>query len=247
MLYKNKNKNKIKSIIFYGVIFALVAFFIFNIFNIINKKENTTNPRSKNKATVSPYKLSEELDHFKVKSLSSDITVINYFDLDCVHCKNAYVLEDKNINDYIGKINIVYRHNPLEIHPLASEKVLIAECVYKISGEDNKVFFDFVKEVYDNFEKNKKSNYWVINIAQKYIDKNKKEELSICMSDEKLKDKISKQRSVNLLNHIIYTPTILVFKGSDFVKKYDRLSGGQVDSIMKQVHLVVKYYVDNNK
>lgn len=220
---------KSKDYIIYIVSFLLILFSIYNFYHYTYK-----NKKAEEKLELeifkegSLYDAPNTSDHYKVYSTSSRVTIVNYISLDCKYCRGAYLLEDNLIEKYSGKVNLVYRHNPLDHQPLSPEKALIAECVYN-QGDDKKLF-NFISFSFKNFNDKSKDNKWFKDIAYKFVDS--KENFEQCLSDSAIKNKIQEQKNKNVISGINYTPTLLVFIDGKFVKKFENLGSAQVIKII---------------
>ncbi len=221
------NRNRI-AIIFLGVLICFVIFFLFREFFI---HRNQDSPRKENIAIL--YTPPRTSDHYRIKNNQAGVTIINYFSLDCVHCRQMYTLEEtflKTNPDELKNINIIYRHNPLEIHPLSQEKALISECVYQ-QGDDS-LFFSFIGRVYAEYQNTlHEGNSWVKKLAEEYTPS--QEKFNFCLESEATKNVIQKQKNDNTLQGIEYTPTILVFIDGKFIKKYENIGGKSGMEIVK--------------
>ncbi len=65
------------------------------------------------------------------------ITIIEYSDFQCPFCSRAVPTVEQIKSEYGNKVEIIYKHFPLEsIHPNALGAAIAAECVREIEGED---------------------------------------------------------------------------------------------------------------
>jgi protein-disulfide isomerase len=72
-------------------------------------------------------------DHIK-GNLNADIIVVEYSDYECPYCKAIHSNLEQLVQEYDGKVAWIYRHWPL--HQNSFEKLLAAECVSQIKGND---------------------------------------------------------------------------------------------------------------
>lgn len=156
-------------------------------------------------------------DHYKWRA-GSDITVISYYSIDCPYCRELYLAESKYKTLYENTFSLVYRPSPLpDLQPLSLEKAVIAECVFRQSGEDE--MFLFLNDVFTNYSLTQENNDWVEKIANKYI---KNQELfSMCRDGEGLKTVI-KQSKQALADSVFGTPTIIVMKGNETIIRLEK-------------------------
>lgn len=77
--------------------------------------------------------VTEEGDHIKGDA-NAPIKIIEYSDYECPYCKTFQVTLEKIVTESNGSVAWVYRHWP--IHSGSFEKLVAAECVAKIKGND---------------------------------------------------------------------------------------------------------------
>ncbi len=86
---------------------------------------------------------------------NAKVTIVEFSDFQCPFCERAFPTINQLMNDYKGKIKLVYKHYPLtSIHPYAQPAALAAEC----AREQNK-FWEFHDLLFQN------QNTWV-NLPQ---------------------------------------------------------------------------------
>jgi protein-disulfide isomerase len=153
-------------------------------------------------------------DHYKWRS-STSVTVINYFSVDCPHCRELFLKEEEMRTLYDDTFSLVYRHSPLPlIQPFSFEKSVIAECVYVETNEGQ--FFVFLKEIFMNYESNQMSNEWVKRIGDKYVSNQDKFNDCIITSG---RETVARDLEVSLAHSVYGTPTIVVFvEGEQLVR-----------------------------
>jgi protein-disulfide isomerase len=72
-------------------------------------------------------------DHI-IGNINAPIIIVEYSDYECPYCKNFHATLQKMTSESNGNIAWVYRHWP--IHANSFEKLVAAECVAKIKGND---------------------------------------------------------------------------------------------------------------
>jgi len=72
-------------------------------------------------------------DHI-LGNANAPITIIEYSDYECPYCKAFHATLNQIVTDGAGSVSWVYRHWP--IHQNSFEKLVAAECVAKIKGND---------------------------------------------------------------------------------------------------------------
>lgn len=80
---------------------------------------------------------------------SATLTLVEYSDFQCPFCQRVHPTIKRLLDDYAGKIRLVYRHFPLDsIHPQARPAAVASECVAKLGGND--AFWTFADELFAN-------------------------------------------------------------------------------------------------
>lgn len=77
--------------------------------------------------------LSESRDHIQGNS-NAKVTLIEYADFECIYCKRFLPILEKIMKENNGNVRWIYRHYP--IHQHSFEKLVAAECVAKLKGND---------------------------------------------------------------------------------------------------------------
>jgi protein-disulfide isomerase len=166
------------------------------------------------------------LDHYKWKS-DSPYTLVNYFSMDCPHCRALDTIEDENKTTYQKAFTLIYRHSPLDIQPLSAGKAAIAECVYNQSGDEK--MFVFISDTYSHYQAVAKNNEWVVGIAKKYVSDSIL--LKQCIVSDGARRKIEQQKIQALSYGVTGTPTIAVFKSNILIFRLDTRG----DAVVKRV------------
>lgn len=87
-------------------------------------------------------------DHI-IGDKNAKLTLLEYSDFQCPFCERIHPTIKRLLEDYAGKIRVVYRHFPLEsIHPEARPAAVASECVAKLGGND--AFFKFADTLFAN-------------------------------------------------------------------------------------------------
>ncbi|MEK7497120.1 MAG: thioredoxin domain-containing protein [Patescibacteria group bacterium] len=80
-------------------------------------------------------------------SKNAPVTVITYSDLECPFCKRFHPGVLKLMNDYKGKVRLIYRHFPLSFHANAQKEAEASECVGKLGGADK--YWSFIDKIFE--------------------------------------------------------------------------------------------------
>jgi len=78
---------------------------------------------------------------------NAQITLIEYSDFQCPFCSRFHPTTKQILDEYKGKVRLVYRHFPLDqLHPQARPAALASECIADIGGES--AFWKFADNVF---------------------------------------------------------------------------------------------------
>lgn len=74
------------------------------------------------------------------------VTIIEFGDLECPFCARAFSEIETAVNTtHKGKVRLIFKHFPLNIHPWAMQAAIAAECVRR---QNPKAFWSFAGDVY---------------------------------------------------------------------------------------------------
>ena len=74
------------------------------------------------------------------------VTIIEFGDLECPFCARAFNEIETVVNTtHKGKVRLIFKHFPLNIHPWAMQAAIAAECVRR---QNPKAFWPFVNDIY---------------------------------------------------------------------------------------------------
>lgn len=94
---------------------------------------------------------------------AASITLIEYSDFECPYCKRFHDTAKQLVDRSDGKVDLVYRHFPLDFHnPGAEKEAEASECVAELGG--NGTFWKFADAVYTRTHSNGKG-FPVENLA----------------------------------------------------------------------------------
>lgn len=133
-------------------------------------------------------------------SLDAKVTIVEYGDYQCPACSVASGIVNQIMEEYKGKVKLIYRHFPLPQHPFAFKAAISAEC----AGEQGK-FWDMHKALYadqaginsDNLKYAEKVGLDI----QKYTE---------CINNSGYADKIRKNMKQGENDNLSFTPTFIV-------------------------------------
>ncbi|MDP2656086.1 MAG: DsbA family protein [bacterium] len=80
--------------------------------------------------------------------LKAEATMVVFTDLECPFCKKFHPTAKQVVDNYPGKINLVYRNFPLEqLHSKASKEAEATECAAELGGNDG--YWKFVDRLFE--------------------------------------------------------------------------------------------------
>lgn len=102
-----------------------------------------TDPTGKlNKESAKKVPGVKDSDHI-LGNRDAEVAIIVYDDWECPFCKRFHETTKQAVEDYQGKVSLVYRQFPLEmLHQQAREEAEASECVAKLGGND--AFWKFI-------------------------------------------------------------------------------------------------------
>jgi len=113
------------------------------------EQERIANEKAKNVRRVSATR-----DHI-YGNPEAVISLIEYSDFECPFCKTFHPTAKQLVDAYVGKVNWVYRHYPLEFHNPGSQKEAEAsECANELGG--NEAFWKYADTIYQRTTSNGK-------------------------------------------------------------------------------------------
>lgn len=133
-------------------------------------------------------------------SLDAKVTIIEYGDYQCPACGVASGIVDQVLDQYSGKVKLVYRHFPLPQHAYAFKAAISAEC----AGEQGK-FWDMHKALFQDQGGIDSKN---LKYAEKVgLDMPKYTE---CINNNGYSDKIRRNMEQGNGDNLSFTPTFIV-------------------------------------
>jgi len=102
-----------------------------------------TNSQPQPTAPSVEFKITKD-DHVR-GDFNAPITLVEFSDFECPFCGRHYPTMNKILNDYKGKVRLVYKHFPLGFHPNARKAAEASEC----AGEQGK-FWEYHDKIFEN-------------------------------------------------------------------------------------------------
>jgi protein-disulfide isomerase len=88
-------------------------------------------------------------------SYQNNLRVIYFTDFQCPACKSFNPVFNQVKADYSDRVEFVYKHNPLDIHPFADEA---AYSVQAVAAQDEEKAMDYIDLIFDNQDELSNSN-----------------------------------------------------------------------------------------
>jgi protein-disulfide isomerase len=86
------------------------------------------------------------------------VTLVEYSDFECPVCRNLHDVLRGMLQNYAGKVRVVFKDFPIEqIHPWARTAAIAGRCAYQ---QDPKAFWKMYDFIYDNQEIISAANAW---------------------------------------------------------------------------------------
>ena len=98
-----------------------------------------------NQPTTQTFKITKS-DHIRGE-FNAPITLVEFSDFECPFCERHYPTMNKILNDYKGKVRLVYKHFPLGFHPNAQKAAEASEC----AGEQEK-FWEYHDKLFESLQ-----------------------------------------------------------------------------------------------
>jgi protein-disulfide isomerase len=145
-------------------------------------------------------------DEHIIGSASAPLVLIEYTDLQCYYCGQAYPTLKRLVHESNGQIAWVQRHLPLEsIHPQARPSALASECVAEQLG--NEGFWKFTDDMFNN--QSKMSPQYYEQVATELGADLAK--FKSCVASEKYADKVDVDAAEAMQNGGTGTPYTVLY------------------------------------
>lgn len=122
------------------------------------------NPRQNNSQVNSPQSAQAiqgfsvtETDHIR-GDFNASITLVEFSDFECPFCERHYPTLKKILNDYSGKVRLVYKHFPLSFHPNGQKAAESSEC-----ADEQGKFWEYHDKLFESLAT---SGYSLANFKQ---------------------------------------------------------------------------------
>jgi protein-disulfide isomerase len=151
-------------------------------------------------------KLDAEAKGPRMGATQPRVTIVEFSDLQCPHCKRAQPVIDKLVADTPGA-RLIFQPFPLSIHDWASKAALMGECV---AEQNPQAFWTYIKSVYDA-----QDQIIAANAPQKLQDLAKAagadpSRASTCAASQAVSRKIQESIDLGLSLGVTGTPTVFI-------------------------------------
>jgi protein-disulfide isomerase len=139
---------------------------------------------------------------------NAPVTIVEFADFECPFCAHAFSIMETLVNTtYKGKVKVIYKNYPLNVHPWAIKAAEAAECARL---QNPAAFWDFARYFYTN-----QGSINVKNI-QDHVDKVAKQEkldepsLKACMDSPQALARIKEDQTDGIALKVSSTPSFFV-------------------------------------
>ncbi|MDP2939941.1 MAG: thioredoxin domain-containing protein, partial [Candidatus Omnitrophota bacterium] len=117
---------------------------------------NNPQPSLLDQAPIAQFEITKD-NHVR-GDFNASITLVEFSDFECPFCERHYPTLNKILEDYKGKVRLVYKHFPLGFHPNAQKAAEASEC-----ADEQGRFWEYHDKLFENLAA---SGYSVANFKQ---------------------------------------------------------------------------------
>jgi len=173
-----------------------------------------------------------ERDHVLGKT-SAKITIFEYSETECPYCKVFHSRKNDLLEEFDGKIKLVYRHFPIATHPRSKEEAVATECSYEQGGHSS--FWKYIDEIYRITPSN--NNLEETDLYRTAEKQNlDTERFTECMKNRTPEDKVESDRVGGGIAGVYRTPSFIFHKDG---QKKTLLSGGTYEQVREMILLLL--------
>lgn len=137
---------------------------------------------------------------------NAPITIVEYSDFECPYCARGYQTIEQVRKEYGDKVRIVFKHLPLDFHPLAMPAAQYFEAIARQSHEKAEKFHDIVFEKQGEL-KDKGEKFFADTAKSLGVDMKK---LATDLKDEKIAQRIAADMEEARSFNISGTPGFII-------------------------------------
>jgi len=147
-------------------------------------------------------------DRATMGSDDAPVTVVEFADFECPFCARAFDQIGTLINNrYKGKVRLIFKNFPLQMHPWARPAAIAAECIRRQNPAD---FWEFAQILYSGQAQIDTSNLRARVDAYAKAAKLDRQTLDQCMMGKSADLVISQDQADGATAHVQSTPTFLI-------------------------------------
>lgn len=131
---------------------------------VISRKQEATEQDKIDEYIKNPLAYSIRKDEAIQGEINAPITIVEYSDFECPFCARSFGTIKQLLERYQGKVRIIYKHLPLEIHPNA---MISAKYFEAIRLQDVKKAFNFHDLIHSDQRRLRAGEEFLISTAKK--------------------------------------------------------------------------------
>ena len=210
---------------FFKIYITAISFII--VLGIYFKYVEYNNFRNMANVKTVTYKKIKDTDIKYLYNEKAKYTILEYNDLNCIHCKNLNKLIENKI-DTLKNVSI-YKRNVAYINSGESlVKTLYGNCVRNDGGDEAWVKYE--RQSFDNFERRAEDNIF-LSIAKDLVKD--KVKFSNCINSDEEKQKVKQGRESAVIDGVNYIPTTYIMLDDEVVKRIDTYTAPGVMSFIE--------------
>jgi protein-disulfide isomerase len=166
---------------------------------------------------------------------AAEVTLIEFSDYECPFCKRFHGTPEAVVKHFDGKVNLVWRHFPLDFHnPAAAVEAEAGECVAQLGG--NEAFWQYTNALMERTQSNGKGmpvkvegEHPLLSLAGEL--KLNKEAFKTCMDQGKGKESVRDDMADGVNAGIEGTPGVILYNNR--TGKTDVIPGAQSAEVIQ--------------
>ncbi len=170
------------------------------------KKQQDDETKARDAEFANPLKPVVDESRVFFGNKSAPITIVEYSDFQCPFCTRGYRTMEQVKKEYGDKVRILFKHMPLDFHPLAMPAAQYFEA---IAQQDHKKAEMFHDQVFENQEAMKEKGEGLFKDVAKKVGADMKK-LDAALKDEKIKKLIEADMAEAKSFNINGTPGFII-------------------------------------
>jgi protein-disulfide isomerase len=173
---------------------------------VAGKKQQEDETKARDAEFANPLKPVIEESRVFFGNKSAPITIVEYSDFQCPFCKRGFQTMEQVKKEYGDKVRILFKHMPLDFHPLAMPAALYYEA---IAQQDHKKAEEFHNMVFENQDMLKDKGEAYFKEVTKKVGANLKQ-VETDMKSDKVKKQVETDMAEAKSFNINGTPGFLI-------------------------------------